>query len=104
QLPPALITPLEVRTCDVAPGNSEGDLDRFAREFNGLLTESAAPEHDAYALFPVLHSDEIDFDLAWVSHWPDGATMGESMAHWRENRTALRPALESFMTCRDSRN
>lgn len=104
QLPPALITPLEVRTCDFVGDKSRADIDRLAAEFNSWMLESNAPEYDAYVLFPVLHSAEIDFDLAWVGSWPDGATMGESMAHYFAAGAALGPLFDSVFACRDNRN
>jgi hypothetical protein len=104
QLPPALITPLEVRTCDFVGDKGRADLDRLAADFNGWMLESKAPEYDAYVLFPVVHSAEVDFDLAWVGSWPDGATMGESMAHYFAKGAALGPLFDSVMTCRDNRN
>jgi hypothetical protein len=104
QLPPALIRPVEVSTCDFATDKGAADLDRLATEFNRWMTDSGAPEYAAYALLPLVHSAEIDFDVAWIGAWPDGATMGESMAHGFKNRSALASIFDSAMTCRDNRN
>ena len=104
QLPPALIRPIEVRTCDFAAGKGRADLDVLATELNRWMVESGAPEYDAYALFPLAHSAEIDFDLAWVGVWPDGTTMGESMAHYFAQGAELASIFDAAMSCRDNRN
>jgi hypothetical protein len=91
-------------TCDFAPGKGRADLDVVATEFNRWMAESGAPEYSAYALFPLAHSAEIDFDLAWIGAWPDGVTMGESMAHYFGNGSDLGPIFDAAMTCRDNRN
>lgn len=104
QLSPALIRPIEVRTCDFAPEKGRADLDVLVTEFNRWMAASSAPEYDAYVLFPLAHSAEIDFDLVWVGAWPDGTTMGESMAHYFAQGDKLAPIFDAAMSCRDNRN
>lgn len=104
QLPPALIRPIEILTCDFAPGKGRADLDTVATELNRWMADSGAPGYDAYALFPLVHSADVDFDLAWVGVWPDGATMGESMAHYFAQGGQLAPIFDAAMSCRDNRN
>ncbi len=57
----------------------------------------------AYVLTPQAFGPEIDFDVAWVGRWPDGATMGDSMAH-RVARGGDRSAFDSVMRCDSQRN
>jgi len=104
QLAPALIQPVEVRTCDFNDGKGPRDIDALATELDRFLNESGAPRYDAFALFPQIHSSEIDFDLTWVGVWPDGITMGEGMARRFANGAEMTRAFDSVMHCRDIRN
>lgn len=100
----ALITPTEVLTCDFVDGKGPADLDGLARAFNQWMEKSAAPQYAAYVLTPQSRGKEIDFDLAWVGTWPDGTTMGRSMAHWFEHGAELTPVLEGVLTCGTNTN
>ena len=104
QLPPAPIQPIEVRSCDFVPGKGQADLDGLQAELARWISDTAAPEYAAYALFPLMHSAEIDFDLAWVGVWPDGTTMGESLGHYSRNGAPISSAFDSVMRCRDNTN
>lgn len=100
----AAIAPIEVLTCRFAAGKGPADLDGLARAFNQWMEKYSAPEYAAYALLPQSHSDEIDFDLAWVGAWPDAVTMGRSMAHWFENGDELGPVFGGVMACGTNTN
>jgi hypothetical protein len=100
----ATIAPLEFLVCHFAEGKGPSDLDGLARAFNEWMERSSAPEYAAYTLFPRSHSDEIDFDLAWVGAWPDGVTMGASMAHYFTHGEELGPVFGSVMDCNNNRN
>ncbi len=104
QLSPALIQPIEVRSCDFVPGKGRADLDGLQAELAKWIADTAAPEYGAYVLFPLAHSAEIDFDLAWVGVWPDGTTMGESLGHYLRNGVSISSAFDSVMSCRDNTN
>lgn len=104
QIEPALIAPLEVLSCDFRDGKTRVDLDGLATAFNRWMEESGAPQYSAFALFPLAHSSEVDFDVAWVGAWPDGTTMGESMAHYFERGAELRPLFDEVLDCRDNTN
>jgi hypothetical protein len=100
----ALIAPIEVLTCRFAADKGPADLDGLARAFNQWMEKYSAPEYAAYALTPMAHSKEIDFDLAWVGVWPDGTTMGSSMAHWFEHGDELGPVFGGVLTCGTNTN
>ena len=93
------IAPTEVLTCRFAEGKGEADLAGLATAFNQWMEKYTAPEYSAYALLPTARSKDIDFDLAWVGAWPDGTTMGKSMAHYLEHGAELGPAFGNVMTC-----
>jgi hypothetical protein len=99
----AQISPIEVLTCRFAEGKGAGDLDGLAGAFNSWMERSRAPEYAAYALLPQAYSG-LDFDLAWIGQWRDGATMGESMAHYFANGAELGAAFDSAMSCDSNRN
>lgn len=101
---PAAIAPIEVLTCKFAEGKGPNDLDALARGFNQWMERTHAPQYSAYTLTPLAHSEEIDFDVAWVGAWPDGVTMGQSMAHYLAEGTELGPLFNSVMTCGTNRN
>jgi hypothetical protein len=102
--PQALIAPVEVRECHFAAGKGQGDLEGLASAFNQWMERNAAPEYSAYALLPLLRSAEVDFDLTWVGAWPDGTTMGESMAHYFARGAELDPIFDAVMDCKSKRN
>jgi hypothetical protein len=97
------LAPIEVLTCRFAEGRGPGDLDGLATAFNAWMERSRAPESAAYALLPQVYSD-VEFDVAWVGQWRDGATMGESMAHYFANGAELSEAFDRVMTCDSNRN
>ncbi|HZF29542.1 MAG TPA: hypothetical protein VE907_10515 [Gammaproteobacteria bacterium] len=98
------IAPIEVLTCHFAQGKGEGDLAGLATAFNQWMEKYTAPEYAAYALLPSVRSKDIDFDLAWVGVWPDGITMGKSMAHYFDHGAELGPAFGSVMSCDTNTN
>jgi hypothetical protein len=49
QLAPALIQPVEVRTCDFNDGKGPRDIDALATELDRFLKESGAPGYDAFS-------------------------------------------------------
>jgi hypothetical protein len=98
------MAPIEVLTCHFAEGKGAGDLDALGGAFNAWMERSRAPEYAAYALTPQAYSRDVDFDFAWVGQWRDGATMGESMAHYFANGAELGPAFASVMSCDSNRN
>ncbi len=100
----APIAPIEVLTCKFAAGKGAADIDGLARGFNAWMERTRAPEYSAYTLTPISHSEEIDFDLAWVGSWPDGLTMGQSMAHYFAEGAELGPLFNNVMTCGSNRN
>jgi hypothetical protein len=97
------LAPIEVLACRFAEGRGPGDLDGLATAFNAWMERSRAPESAAYALLPQVYS-EVEFDVAWVRLWRDGATMGESMAHYFTNGAELGEAFDRVMTCDSNRN
>jgi hypothetical protein len=99
-----LISPIEVLTCRFAAGKGPGDLDALARGFNQWMERTHAPQYSAYTLMPLSHSEEIDFDLAWVGAWPNGVTMGQSMKHYFTEGAELGPLFNNVMTCNSNRN
>jgi hypothetical protein len=98
------IAPIEVLTCNFAEGKGPTDIDALARGFNQWMERTHAPEYAAYTLMPLSHSDEIDFDLAWIGAWPDGLTMGQSMAHYFAEGAELGPLFNGVMKCGTNRN
>ncbi|HLF12072.1 MAG TPA: hypothetical protein VJA26_12735 [Gammaproteobacteria bacterium] len=100
----ARISPLEMLVCHFVEGKGPNDLDGLARGFNEWMERTSAPAYAAYTLFPLAHSDEIDFDLAWIGAWPDGTTMGASMAHYFTHGEELGPVFGSVMDCNNNRN
>ncbi len=100
----ALIAPIEVLTCRYAEGKGPDQLDGLATAFNQWMEKSNAPQYAAYVLLPMAHSADLDFDLAWVGAWPDGTTMGESMAHYFERGRELEPAFGNVMQCGTNTN
>jgi hypothetical protein len=100
----AAIAPLEMLTCKFVAGKGPADLDGLALAYNGWMEKTRAPAYSAYALLPQAYSRDVDFDVLWLGEWPDGATMGESMAHRLANGSEVRAALGSVMTCDSNRN
>jgi hypothetical protein len=100
----AQLAPVEVRTCRFVEGKGAADLDAFAGAFNAWMERTRAPEYAAYVLVPQAYGSDVEFDLAWVGQWRDGATMGESMAHYAANGAELGPAFDSVMSCDSNRN
>jgi hypothetical protein len=98
------LTPIEVLTCHFAEGKGPNDLDSVAAGFNEWMAARSAPEYAAYTLFPRAYSEDLDFDFAWIGAWPDGATMGESMAHYFAYADELAPVFDGVMNCRGNRN
>jgi hypothetical protein len=102
--PAAAITPLEMRACRYAEDKGAADLEGLARTFNRWLTDNHAPDYQAYVLTPIAYSSEADFDLEWLGWWPDGTTMGESMAQHFTHGAELDAAFDAVMHCNDDRN
>ena len=100
----AALAPIEVLTCHFAEGKGAGDLDALADAFNAWMERGRAPEYAAYTLTPQAYSRDVDFDVAWVGQWRDGATMGESMAHYFADGAELGPAFDNVMSCDSNRN
>jgi len=96
--------PIEVLTCHYAEGKGPADLEGLATGFNAWMERYDAPPYTAYTLSPLSHSDEIDFDLAWVGAWPDGATMGASLVHYFTHGAELGPVFGSVMSCGTNTN
>ncbi len=104
RLPRAAIAPVEVLECKFAPGKGPADVDGLARAFNQWMERTSAPEYAAYVLQPISHSKDVDFDAAWVGEWPDGTTMGKSMAHYFANGAELAPLFDGVLHCATNTN
>ena len=96
---PATMTPIEFLTCRYADGKGPSDLDTLDAAFNEWMARSEAPPYSAYVLVPRAHGRDVDFDLAWVGAWPNGATMGQSMAHYFTQGAELGPVFDTVMRC-----
>jgi hypothetical protein len=98
------ITPIEALSCRYAEGKGPADLEGLAAGFNDWMERSEAPAYTAYVLSPLAHSEELEFDLLWIGAWPDGVTMGTSMAHYFTHGAELGPVFGAVMDCGSNTN
>jgi hypothetical protein len=98
------LAPLEMLSCRFNEGKGPADLRGLADGFNAWMEKYDAPAYAAYTISPTSHSDEIEFDLAWLGSWPDPATMGASMEHYYAHGAELGPVFNSVMSCSTNTN
>lgn len=93
------IRPMEILACNYNDGKNMDDLLRATGRWNSWMDNQNQDTYWAYILVPVYHSSEIDFDVAWVGGWKDGATMGASNEFWITKGESMQAEFAKVVTC-----
>ena len=91
--------PVEIVACNFLEGKGMDDLARVTKKWNTWMDSSNAPEYSVYNLVPLYHSAEVEFDVAWLGVWPDGATMGAGIKHMRNGDAGLHAEFGKVIEC-----
>jgi hypothetical protein len=93
------IRPIEIFTCSFNEGQTMDDLMQVTAGWNAWMDGQEQANYWAYLLVPVYHSSEIEFDVAWVGGWPDGAQMAAGTEYWISNGGEHNAAFQKVVDC-----
>ncbi|MDH3646941.1 MAG: hypothetical protein OER80_09225 [Gammaproteobacteria bacterium] len=93
------IRPIEIFACDYNNGKDAADLVRATARWNTWMNKNNQSEYWAFTLAPMFHSEQIDFDVAWVGGWKDGATMAASTEFWLTKGALMQAEFAKVVTC-----
>ncbi len=93
------INPIEIYACSFNEGQTMDDLMRVTADWNAWMDAEGQDDYWAVTLMPLYHSTEIDFDIAWVGGWPDGATMAAGTEFWITKGGEHQKAYERVVDC-----
>jgi len=72
--------PVEFFACNYEDGKGLADLKKVGKKFSAWADKEDS-KYSAWILTPQFHND-LDFEVAWMGAWPDGAAFGKSQDGW----------------------
>jgi hypothetical protein len=96
---PVSYAAVEIYACNFQKGKGMDDLARVTKKWNAWMDSSNGPDYTAYNLFPLYHSAELGFDVAWLGVWADGVSMAAGTKHWLTQGGSLHDDFGKVIEC-----